>query len=88
MTRKYEFTEESKEFEGHTLRRIRYLVDIYPYIKKGDVGGSIEGENNLIKFLHIRGNFVLKMKGTFLTMPVSKMMQLFLYLLFQKTMLL
>lgn len=45
--KKYEFTGETKEFDGHTLRRIRALVDIENTVKKGELGGWIESEKNL-----------------------------------------
>ena len=43
---KYEFTGETKEWCGHTLHRIRAIVDI-AYAKAGEVGGWIESESNL-----------------------------------------
>lgn len=46
MNDKYEFTGETKEFCGKTLRRIRALKD-FGSVKAGDVGGWIEKENNL-----------------------------------------
>lgn len=45
--KKYEFTGETKEFDIHTLRRIRALVDIENVVKKGELGGWIESEKNL-----------------------------------------
>ena len=36
-TKKYEFTGETKEYEGHTLYRIKALVNIGVWIYKGDV---------------------------------------------------
>lgn len=44
--KKYEFTGKTMEFEGHTLRRIRYVRDVGG-IKKGKIGGWIESEHNL-----------------------------------------
>lgn len=44
--KKYEFTGETKEWCGHTLHRIRAIVDI-AYTKAGEVGGWIESESNL-----------------------------------------
>lgn len=47
---KYELTDETKEFEGRTLHRIRALKDFRkwpPYIHKGDLGGFVESEFNL-----------------------------------------
>jgi hypothetical protein len=45
---KYEMTDETMEYGGHTLHRIRALRDI-PHIrmKSGDIGGWIEKEANL-----------------------------------------
>lgn len=45
--KKYEFTGETKEFGEYTLRRIRALVDIKHIVKKGELGGWIEDEENL-----------------------------------------
>lgn len=45
--KKYEFTGETKEFGEFTLRRIRALVDIKHIVKKGELGGWIEDEENL-----------------------------------------
>ena len=44
--KKYELTEETMEFEGHTLRRIRFLKD-FDIIGAGSLGGWIESEHNL-----------------------------------------
>ena len=45
---KYEFTGETKEFLGVTLKRIRAVEDIEPYgVKAGDLGGWIEKGSNL-----------------------------------------
>ena len=44
--RKYELTDETIEFNGHTLHRIRALKDIGD-VKKGNLGGFIESEKNL-----------------------------------------
>lgn len=46
MNDKYEFTGETKKFDGATLHRIRALKD-FGYVKNGDVGGWIENEENL-----------------------------------------
>ena len=46
INKKYEFTGETKEWRGHTLHRIRAIVDI-AYAKAGEVGGWIESESNL-----------------------------------------
>ena len=48
MIKKYEFTGDTKQHKGLTLRRIRALRDIDRYcVKKGDLGGWIETEDNL-----------------------------------------
>ncbi|WP_375638621.1 hypothetical protein [Bartonella sp. AA16NXGY] len=44
--KKYELTDETIEFDGRTLHRIRALRD-FGYVKKGDLGGFIENESNL-----------------------------------------
>ena len=44
--KKYELTLETKEIDGRTLYRIRALRD-FGTVKKGDLGGWIEGEWNL-----------------------------------------
>ena len=44
--RKYEMTNITMEFEGRTLYRIRALKD-FSNIKKGDLGGWIQTEDNL-----------------------------------------
>ena len=46
MTKKFELTSESKEFDGVTLFRIRALKS-FSDVKKGDLGGWVETENNL-----------------------------------------
>ena len=46
MSKKYEFTGETKEEFGVTLRRIRLLIDL-PDFKKGSLGGWIEKGFNL-----------------------------------------
>ena len=46
MERKYEFTGATKKFCGVTLHRIRAIRD-FGNVKKGDLGGSIESEDNL-----------------------------------------
>ena len=43
---KYELTDETIEVAGHTLHRIRALRDFCD-VKKGELGGFIESENNL-----------------------------------------
>ena len=44
--RKYEFTGETKEFQGHLLRRIRY-TEKFSSVSLGELGGWIEHEDNL-----------------------------------------
>ena len=44
--KKYELTDEKKEFRGRTLYRIKAIVD-FSDVKAGDLGGFIEGERNL-----------------------------------------
>lgn len=44
--KKYEFTGETIEHDGHILNRIRALID-FDGVKKGDIGGWIESEHNL-----------------------------------------
>ena len=44
--KKYEFTEETKNFAGRTLHRIRAIKD-FGDVKAGELGGYIEGEWNL-----------------------------------------
>ena len=48
VNRKYEFTDETIEINGHTLHRIRSLIDIPELcVKAGKLGGFIESEENL-----------------------------------------
>ena len=48
MVRKYELTKNKKEWLGHTLFKIKALIDIERFgVKKGDLGGWIEKEENL-----------------------------------------
>lgn len=52
MGTKYEFTDETCEYKGHTLRRIQALTAIpetedSPEVAVGDLGGWIENEANL-----------------------------------------
>lgn len=44
--KKYEFTREEKVIDNHTLHRIRAMRD-FGAVKAGDLGGWIEGEDNL-----------------------------------------
>lgn len=44
--KKYELTDETKEFDGKTLYRIKALIDFLT-VKAGDLGGWIEKEENL-----------------------------------------
>ncbi|WP_375652354.1 MULTISPECIES: hypothetical protein [unclassified Bartonella] len=46
MEKKYELTDEKTEVNDKTLRRIRALRDLGD-VKKGDLGGFIENEDNL-----------------------------------------
>lgn len=46
MKRKYEFTGETQEFNGRTLRRIR-AVRRFGSVEAGDIGGWLESEDNL-----------------------------------------
>lgn len=46
MTKKYEFTGETKELYGRTLNRIRAIKD-FGNVDKGELGGWIEKEENL-----------------------------------------
>ena len=46
MDKKYELTDETKEYHGNTLHRIKALRD-FGYVKKDDLGGWIEKEDNL-----------------------------------------
>lgn len=46
MARKYELTDESIEFNGKILYRIKALID-FDDVNAGDLGGFIESENNL-----------------------------------------
>ena len=48
MEKKYELTEETKEFYGRTLYRIKALKD-FGDVEVGDLGGYIESESNLIQ---------------------------------------
>ena len=44
--KKYKLTDEAIEFDGHILHRIQALKD-FGNVKKGDIGGWIEKEDNL-----------------------------------------
>ncbi|WP_144756224.1 hypothetical protein [Bartonella saheliensis] len=44
--KKYEFIDDCEYIDGHFLKRIRALRD-FDDVKKGDLGGYIESENNL-----------------------------------------
>lgn len=48
MGKKYELTEETIEFYGRTLYRIKALKD-FGDVEVGDLGGYIESESNLIQ---------------------------------------
>ncbi|MDE7390189.1 MAG: hypothetical protein K2M82_04530 [Lachnospiraceae bacterium] len=45
--KKYELTEETREWYGITLHRIKALKDIGSSVKAGDLGGWVQSENNL-----------------------------------------
>lgn len=45
--RKYELTDDTIKNVGHTLHRIKALVDINDTVKAGTIGGWIESEKNL-----------------------------------------
>ena len=47
MEKKYELTDEKIIVDGTTLYRIRALRDIGDSVKSGDLGGYVEGDNNL-----------------------------------------
>ena len=47
MDKKYELTDETKEFYGRTLHRIRALKD-FSDVKKGELGGWVEADHNLL----------------------------------------
>ena len=49
MERKYELTNETREFKGRVLHRIRALND-FGGVRAGDLGGWIEKEDNLSQF--------------------------------------
>ena len=46
MKKKYEFTGETMEFQGHILNQIRYIRDL-DTVYSGKLGGWIESESNL-----------------------------------------
>lgn len=49
MEKKYKLTEEIINVDGRTLHRIEALKD-FSDVKKGDKGGFIEKEENLIQY--------------------------------------
>ena len=49
MNTKFELTTETKTVFGKTLFRIRALVDL-SFVKKGDLGGFVEKEENLYAY--------------------------------------
>ena len=49
MSKKYELTDETMEWEGHTLHRIKALRD-FNDVKAGDLGGWVESEDNLPQY--------------------------------------
>ena len=46
MEKKYELTEKTLAVDGHVLHRIKALRD-FGNVKKGNIGGWIEGQENL-----------------------------------------
>ncbi|MDM8212804.1 polymer-forming cytoskeletal protein [Enterococcus hirae] len=55
MTLKYTLTDETMEYQGHTLHRIKALKDLKSasgvvLVKKDDLGGWVEIEDNLSQF--------------------------------------
>ena len=48
MNQKYEFTGETTNHFGYTLHRIKALAS-FGDVKKGDIGGWIEDEENLLE---------------------------------------
>ena len=46
MDKKFELTEANIEWDGHILHRIKALKD-FGNVKKGDMGGFVESEDNL-----------------------------------------
>ena len=46
MKKKFELTDEKKNFFGRTLFRIKALIDFGP-VNKGELGGFVEKEHNL-----------------------------------------
>ena len=61
MDKKYEFTDETKEIDGRILHRIVAVKDFYygdriSIVRKGDLGGFIESEDNLS---HDGGSWVM-----------------------------
>lgn len=51
--KKYEFTGNKMNFEGRILREIIYVRDV-ARLSEGEVGGWIESEANLSKYLFMR----------------------------------
>ena len=49
MEKKYELTNETKEYQGRVLHRIRALKD-FGGVRAGDLGGWVEKEGNLSQF--------------------------------------
>ena len=49
MSKKYELTDETMEWEGHALHRIKALRD-FNDVKAGDLGGWVESEYNLSQY--------------------------------------
>lgn len=60
MRKHFELTEETGNFQGRTLHRIRALVDLpYHNIKAGDLGGFVEGEHNLCDEAWVADNAIV-----------------------------
>jgi hypothetical protein len=74
MAKRYEFTGETEVYAGHTLHRIRAIVDMPAIgVSVGDLGGWIESEDNLphdgtawvFPAAKAMGEFTRLMGGTF-----------------------
>ena len=75
MTKKYEFTGETKEWFGVALHRIRALVEIAALgVSVGDLGGWIEKEENLSQVsgdAWVSGNALVSGNAQVLTVNVT-----------------
>ena len=81
MERKYELTDETKEIDGRILHRIVATKDFYygdgdriSIVRKGDLGGFIESEENLS---HDGGSWVMNNAWVFGNARVSGNAQVF-----------